>query len=87
MIVSSRVFQRHLYASRALNLAFIKEMNLNFGIFMKSCILRVSCNLGFTLPLQETRSIHDSMNRPKWNILLIFTFYYKYLKYKQILII
>ena len=30
---------------------------------------------GFTLTLQETRSIHDSMNIPKMNLLLIFTFY------------
>ena len=35
------------------------------------------------LTLQETRSIHDSMNIPKLNLLLIFTFYYKYLKYKD----
>ena len=34
-----------------------------------------------SLTLQETRSIHDSMNRPKLNLLLIFTFYYKYLIY------
>ena len=27
---------------------------------------------------------HDSMNIPKLNVLLIFTFYYKYLKYKNI---
>ena len=33
-----------------------------------------------TLTLQETLSIHDSMNL---NLLLIFTFYYKYLKYKN----
>ena len=32
-------------------------MNSFFGIFMESWILRVS--------LQETLSIHDSMNRPK----------------------
>ena len=25
---------------------------------------------------QETRSIHDSINLPNWNILLIFTFFY-----------
>ena len=33
---------------------------------MESCILQVSCKVSeariFTLPLQETRSIHDSMN-------------------------
>ena len=28
-------------------------------------ILRVSCIVGFTLTLQETQSIHDSMNGPK----------------------
>ena len=45
-------------------------MNLIFGMFMESWILRVSCKVseapkGFTLTLQETRSIHDSMNIPK----------------------
>ena len=34
--------------------------------------------------LQETRSIHNSMNRPKLNLFLIFTFYYKYLKIEKI---
>ena len=38
---------------------------------------------GFTLTLQETRSIHDSMNRPKMNLLLIFTFNYQHLKHKN----
>ena len=32
-----------------------------------------------TLTLQETRSIHDSMNLPKINLLLIFTFNFRYL--------
>ena len=32
---------------------------------------------GITLTLQETRSINDSMNLPKIEFLLIFTFYYK----------
>ena len=50
-------------------------MNSNFGMFMESLIT-----------LQETQSIHDSMNIPELNILLIFTFYYKYLEYKNILI-
>ena len=36
-----------------------------------------------SLTLQETRSIHDSMNIPKMNLLLIFTFYNKYLKYRK----
>ena len=39
--------------------------------------------LGYTLTLQETRSIHDSMNILKIELLLIFTFYYRYLKYKK----
>ena len=30
------------------------------------------------LTLQETRSNHDFMNRPKMNLLLILTFYYTY---------
>ena len=38
---------------------------------------------GFTLTLQKTRSIHDSMNIPNINFLLVFTFYYKYLKCKK----
>ena len=52
---------------------------------MESCKLSVSCKvskarraLGFTFTLQANRSIHDSMNA-----LLIFTFYYKHLKYKK----
>ena len=37
-----------------------------------------------SLTLQETRSIHDSMNiKKKLDFLLIFTFYYKYQKYKN----
>ena len=32
-------------------------------MFMESWILRVSCKASLTL--QETQSIHDSMNRPK----------------------
>ena len=28
-----------------------------------------------SLTWQETRYVHDSMNRQKWNLLLIFTFY------------
>ena len=40
-----------------------------------------SPNEGFTSTLQETKSIHDSMNRPTSELLLIFPFYYKYLKY------
>ena len=31
--------------------------------------------MGFTLTLPETRCVHDSMNRPKKNLLLIFTVY------------
>ena len=38
---------------------------------------------GFTLTLQEIRSIHDSMNNLKMNLLLTFTFYYKYLNYRD----
>ena len=54
-------------------------MNLIFGMFMESSIFRVSCKT-----LQDTRSIHDSMNIQKLNLLLAFTSYYKYLKYKKI---
>ena len=36
----------------------------------------------FRLTLQETRSIHDSMNRSKIEFISKFTFYNKYLKYK-----
>ena len=48
-------------------------------MFMESWILPVSCKVseaqkGFTLTLKETQSIHDSVNRPKFefiaNILL-----------------
>ena len=42
-------------------------MNSIFGMFMESWILRVSCKVseGFTLTLQETQSINNSMNIPK----------------------
>ena len=42
-----------------------------------------SNNIRASLTLQETRSIHDSMNIPKLNLLLIFAFSYKCLKYKK----
>ena len=50
---------------------------------IESWIIRSSHKLGFTLHLQETRSIHDSINFYELNLLLIFTFYYKYLKYRN----
>ena len=52
-------------------------MNLIFGLFMESWILRFSCKVSFTLTLQETRSIHDSRNKPKIEfITYIFILYY-----------
>ena len=39
-------------------------MNSIFGRFIESCILRVS-GKGFTITLQETRSIHDYLNLTK----------------------
>ena len=65
---------------------FSKECYLrnefNFWNVHGILMLRVSCKesaSGFTLTLQETKSIHDSMNIPKIELLLIFTFYYKYI--------
>ena len=48
-------------------------------MFMKSWTLRVSCKVtGFTLTLQETQSIHDSMNIPKIEfIAYIYIFYHQ----------
>ena len=44
-------------------------MNSIFGMFMESYILRVSCKVNVkpeaSLTLQETQSIHDSMNIQK----------------------
>ena len=40
---------------------------------------------GLTLTLQETWSIHDSMNILKLNVFLIFIFYYKYIIYRNYL--
>ena len=48
-------------------------MNSIFGMFIF---------LGFTLTLQETQSIHDSMNIPKIEFIAYIYIYYKYLKYK-----
>ena len=42
---------------------------------------------GLLQTLQENRSIHDSMNRSKLNLLLLFTFYYKYLNYNKLFLI
>ena len=65
-------------------------------MFIESWILQVSCKVnvkpfkinvmpeGFTLILQETRIINVSMDIQK--ILLIFKFYYKYIKYKVFII-
>ena len=39
------------------------------------------CTPGLTL--QETRSIHDSMNRSNIEFIKIFTLYYEYLKYEN----
>ena len=39
---------------------------------------------GFTLSLQETRSIHDSMNMPKIECIADTYIYYNHLKYKNI---
>ena len=36
-----------------------------------------------TLTLQETRSIHDSMNIPKIEFIAYIYIYYKYLKYEN----
>ena len=56
-------------------------MNSIFGRFMESWILRVSCKVnvkGFTLALQKTRSIHDSMNLPEIEfIAYIYILYYQ----------
>ena len=38
---------------------------------------------GLMLTLQETRSIHDSMNIPKIEFIAYIYIYYKYLKYKK----
>ena len=40
-----------------------------------------------TSTLQETRSINDSINRQKLNLLLICTFDFKYLKYQKVFMI
>ena len=45
-------------------------------MFMESLILRVSCKVSEAL-IMNTSAFH------KFNLLLIFTFYYKYLKYKK----
>ena len=51
------------------------------GIMNASGLLQSNLSpKGFTLTLQKTRSIHDSMNLPKLEFIAyiyIFTFYYK----------
>ena len=55
----------HSYFRQSFNVlmcdwVYIKEINFVFGMFMECWIKK-----GFTLTLQETRSIHHSMNIPK----------------------
>ena len=50
-----------------------------FGMFMESWILRVSCKVSVAWRVW----FHEHSN--KLNLLLIFTFYYKYLKYRNYL--
>ena len=56
---------------------------------MQSITHRVACKvreaLGFTLTLQVTQCVHDSMTDQKLNLLLIFTFYYAFLIYRNYL--
>ena len=63
-----------------------KESNKKIKKLIESWIIRSSHKPGFTLHLQETRSIHDSINFYELNLLLIFTFYYKYLKIQKLCI-
>ena len=69
-------------SQRAFWISFRNEFDFwnVFGIMNTSGLMQSRASV-FTLTLQETRSIHDSMNIQKLNLLLIFTFYYKYLKY------
>ena len=53
---------------------FIYETNSIFGVFMDSWILRVSCKVS---------AAWISWTDQKLNLLLIFTFYHKYLKYRN----
>ena len=66
------------YLRNELNFWNVHGIMTTLGLFCK-----VSEALWASLTLQETRitCIHGSINRPK----LIFTFYYKYLKYKNYL--
>ena len=60
---------------------FKNEFNFSnvHGIMNISGFLQKGLHVNF----EETRSIHDAMNRSKLNLLLIFTFYYRYLKYEK----
>ena len=54
-----------------------------FGLFKESWILRVSCKASEALHLNFARDLKYSWFQ-KLNFMLIFTFYCKYLKYKNI---
>ena len=60
-------------------------MNLILGMFMESWIQSKWSPKGFMLTLQETRSIHDSMNRTKIDYIANIYVLYKYLKYRNYL--
>ena len=66
--VSVAIEQKHVYCHGPHECSYTADLFI-FGMFMISWILRVSCKVseakGFTFTLQETQSIHDSMNIPK----------------------
>ena len=63
---------------------WVQQLRNGFNFWTVLGIMNTS---GLLQTLQENRFIHDSMNRSKMNSLLIFTFYYKYLKYNKLFLI
>ena len=69
--LSSAVQQQNCDSSRSKSESrHLFKTNYDFEMFIESWIFWVSCKVkwsqkGFTLTLQESQSIHDSMNRPK----------------------
>ena len=75
------------YLAKKICCKYIYEMNLILWKFMDTSGLLQSkwSSKVFTLALQKTQSIHDSITDQKLNLLLIFSFYYNYLKYRNYL--
>ena len=62
----------------------VSSMQIDYGKKNKKINQFLECSWNrVTLTLQETRSIHDTMYIPKIEFIAIFTFYNRYIRYRN----